>query len=63
MFSQFNLYTHNRMLDAAVYVLKREVVGGEYKLWVVWHTRRGMNLGMYDTVKIREDEVKNWYAC
>lgn len=62
MFKFAHTYTHNRMLDCAIYVMiSYRLPDGRYKLKVRWFNRRGMDLGIDEKVIITRDEVKNWY--
>jgi len=63
MFKFAHTYTHNRMLDCAIYVLKSyRLPDGRYKLKIRWMNRRGMDLGIVENVTIVKSEVKNWYT-
>lgn len=62
MFKFQHVYTHNRMLDAAILVIKNyRLLDGRYKLKIRWMNRRGMDLGIIENVTIKKEEVKNWY--
>ena len=62
MFEYFKLYSHKRMLDAAILVLNStKFKDGGYKLKVQWMNRRGMCLNITENVTIKSEEVKNWY--
>jgi hypothetical protein len=62
MFKTHQTYTHNRMLDVAVYVLKSfRCPDGRYKLKVRWVYRNGMDLRLVENVTVVRNEIKNWY--
>lgn len=55
-------YTHKKMLDAAILIQKTQYVGVNYsKVRVTWFNRRGMCLGITETIKIKKSEYNNWY--
>ena len=62
MFEHGKLYTHDRMLDCAVYVLNSyDLLDGSYKLHILWFNRRGMNLGITEYITINNEEIPNWF--
>lgn len=61
-FERFKLYSHNRMLDAAIFVQEAmHCTLGRTKLKVLWFNKRGLNLGVSETVLITPAEMGNWY--
>ena len=62
MFTPHRCYTHNRMLDAAIYVLKStKLKDGRYSVRVKWVDRKGRSFGIEERIKIKKEEVRNWY--
>lgn len=64
MFKPFTLYTHKRMLDVAIMVLKStRLLDGRYSLKVKWMDRLGRDYACSaERIKISKEEVKNWYV-
>ncbi len=61
MFQKYRTYTHKNMLDAAFMVLSSfRTPKGDYKLKIRWFNRRGMDLGLNETVKVVQAQVGNW---
>jgi hypothetical protein len=61
MFRPHNTYTHDLMLDAAIYVLKSfRVKDGRYKLTVRWMLRSGLDLNITEKVTITTDQLSRW---
>jgi len=63
MFKKFGVYTHKRMLDCNILVLKafRIVQSGDYKVKVRWVNKNDMDLGFVETVRIKKEQLNNWY--
>lgn len=62
MFKRYTLYTHNRMLDSAILVLRCvPIEGGRYALKIRWANRRGFDLNITESIIIKAEEVANWY--
>ena len=62
MFKKFKTYTHKAMLDVVVLVLTSyRLEDGRYRLKVRWFNRRGIDLGIQETITITKPQVKNWY--
>jgi hypothetical protein len=50
------------MLDCAILVHKTQYVGPNYsKIRITWFNKRGMCLGITETIKINKSEYKNWH--
>lgn len=61
MFKFAHTYTHRKMLDMTIYVLKSfRLIDGRYKLKVRWGNKRGMDIGITENIEIKREEVKNW---
>lgn len=61
MFRKFRVYTHRRMLDAAILVLGSfRLPNGAYKVRVRWVRKDGFDFGVTEKVLIRRAEVGNW---
>lgn len=61
MFRPGHLYTHELMLDAAIYVLKSfRVFDGRYKLKIRWMLRNGTDLRVTETVTITTNQLSRW---
>lgn len=62
MFKLYCTYTHNRMLDAAIYVVDSFYLpDGRYVLKIRWMNRKGLYLNILEKIIIKKQEVKNWY--
>lgn len=67
MFTPHSVYTHNRMLDLCIYVIRRSnpsLLGdARYRLLVAWYYRTGESLGITEEISIKPKDVKDWYQC
>lgn len=62
MFKPYHVYTHKRMLDAAVFVLESvRLPSGGHSLKIRWVNRRGLDLGLVEQIVVNRDQVGNWY--
>jgi len=62
MFKQYRVYTHTRMLDCAILVLKSfRIQDGRYKLRVRWMYKNGNDMGFIENVVVVPEQVGNWY--
>jgi hypothetical protein len=63
LFDTLTLYTHRRMLDAAILVRSSIMLpNGDYSLMIDWYHKDGFSFGLSETVRIKRKEVGNWYA-
>lgn len=62
MFKLNKTYTHKKMLDCAILILKTfKLQTADYTIKIKWINKRGMDLGLVENVRITKDQVKNWY--
>lgn len=61
-FEKGKVYSHKNMLDLNIYVLYVFHTNNDsVKLIVQWYNRRGMYLGVQETIKINDSELPRWY--
>jgi hypothetical protein len=60
-FKARHFYTHKRMLDMVVQVIY--IFQSDHKdvLKVRWFNKRGLNIGLEETIEINEKELHNWH--
>jgi hypothetical protein len=62
MFKIGHVYSHTRMMDAAILVLSSyKFLNGNYSVRVRWVSKNGGDFAEVEDVVIVEKEVKNWY--
>lgn len=62
MFKLMGVYTHKRMKDVAIFIVRRyRLQDGRYKLKIRWMYRNGVDMNLTDYITVVPAELKNWY--